>query len=166
MINEIKKILNEIPNNLKMQGIGDKETHWTHEIKKQFSIIGENKGYYVCTSKGNDIEIHCGEWIYDQCWLKYSEEKTEDFNYEYLLDVFLVLESEWGNAGDVIDDFHKILQAKARYKVMIFQENNPEKLYNYMTKNIEKYNYAGEKEIYILACYKSNESKFEVKILE
>ncbi|MBN2531604.1 MAG: hypothetical protein JXB88_01865 [Spirochaetales bacterium] len=163
MINEFKNILENLPKKLVEDNNIEYDLNWTLEIKKQFYELGKNKDYHVCTTKSDSITPHSGEWLYDLCWIIFNNDKNE-YNYGYLKDIVLALECEWGNSDKIIDDFHKLLQTKAKYKIMIFQSTKPEKLFEYMNKNINDY-WKTNDENYLLACYDRNVNNFKFRII-
>jgi len=160
MIAEFKKILEEIPEDLLKTGGFQSNKDWTTEIKKRFCELAP-KNYKTCATIGSSVKADYGEWLYDLCWLEYGEH-NDKCKYDYLRNVILTLESEWGNTSSVIDDFHKLLQAKAQYKVMIFQSKKPDDLFEYMIKNINDY-WKKDEEKYLLACYNNINNKFAFK---
>jgi hypothetical protein len=162
MIAEFKKILEEIPEDLLKTGGFQSDTDWTTEIKKRFFEFAP-KNYKICATISPSVKADYGEWLYDLCWLEYGED-NEKYHYKYLKNIVLALESEWGNSSQVIGDFHKLLQAKAQYKVMIFQSKKPNDLFKYMIKNINDY-WKKDEEKYLLACYNNIDKKFEFEEL-
>ena len=59
------------------------------------------------------------EWLYDVTWLKYEHEGER-----LLIEAPSVAECEWGNKGDIDDDFEKLLLARAGIRLMIFNGFN------------------------------------------
>ena len=138
MINEFKKILENLPQELIKRNNIEYDSNWTNEIKNQFCELGKEKNYKVCATKSASVKSHYEEWLYDLCWIEYYNNKNQ-LNYGYLKNIILALESEWGDSDKIIDDFHKLLQSKAKYKIMIFQSTNANKLFEYMESNINYY---------------------------
>ena len=93
------------------------------------------------------------------CWFSNSPE-------EKLLNVPLVLELEWDmKYAGIKYDFEKLLIAKAKFKVLVFQARS-KNVANYLTEleqGIHTYQGGGSGEIYLLACYDDNEGEFEIK---
>jgi hypothetical protein len=106
------------------------DSKWTREILVSLGRLGkrEDLDYFVCShgfghaawSEGKD----CGEWLHDQTWLDYNWDITP----RQLKRMVMALESEWGNAGDILDDFEKLLVARADLRVMIFQADDADAL--------------------------------------
>ena len=72
-------------------------------VKEELVRLGRCKGYKTCTSGvANKTGNTWGEWLYDVVWLK----ATDNFT---VCDVPLVAEIEWGNEGDIWDDFQSSL---------------------------------------------------------
>ncbi|OEH86080.1 hypothetical protein BHU72_14220 [Desulfuribacillus stibiiarsenatis] len=85
---------------------------WTKEILSKLVEIGNQHKYVTCASVKNATN---GEWMYDVSWLKYSSQS------QILESVELVAESEWGNEQRIMEDYEKLIQSKAKYKIMIMQ---------------------------------------------
>ena len=121
IIDTSKVILNRTAAELAGKGYGD--FHWTKQIKKSFIKLGKSQGYYTCTHGLAPGESDWGEWLYDITWIKYGK-SGKFFNPYDFHEVILTLESEWGDVGSVRDDYQKLVQAKSRFKVMIWQADN------------------------------------------
>ena len=87
---------------------------WTRQTKKLLVRLGKEAEYKTCATREQVPEATWSEWLYDVVWL----EATEDFQVN---DIKLVAEIEWGNEGDVWDDFQKLPLARADVRVMIFE---------------------------------------------
>ncbi len=84
---------------------------WAKAIKEKLGFLGHENGCMVCTSGFNGI-FERG-WPYDLVW--YQED-----NKGYLLDVPLVVESDWlEKFSEVKFDFEKLLAARATHRLMI-----------------------------------------------
>jgi len=79
---------------------------WTGTLKDVFAEIAkEVDPKYVLSSSG-----HGGELLFDMAWRRSDSSP----------DIILCMESEWGDVGDVVNDFTKLMNVKASIKVMIF----------------------------------------------
>lgn len=113
---------------------------WTKAIKTRLCKLGACKKYYICAlgvewvcdgkpdgDHGCAVEHEkkCkpnhGEWLYDVCWLDWKKKDPPR-----LKQVVLAAECEWGNDGDIYDDFEKLVQSRAGLRVMIFTKKNQE----------------------------------------
>ena len=56
-----------------------------------------------------------GEWLYDMTWYEPYDKKS-------MKSIPLVAECEWKTMGAISDDFQKLLCARARLKVLIYDE--------------------------------------------
>lgn len=121
LASEVIQVLTMVHQELKGQPVGDGA--WTNAVKTKLCRLGKEKHKYTVCASGVDNGIcqpDYGEWLYDVCWLRYSDEKNA-----YLLsDVVLVAESEWGNDQEVIHDFQKLMLARADLRVMIYADKN------------------------------------------
>src|SRR5215204_4685856 len=87
---------------------------WTQKLLSALGECGRQLGYYVC---GGGAEQHGGqcEWLYDLVWLKN--------NNGFIVDVPLILESEWSTSyKHISEDFEKLLVGRAQHRVMVFQQ--------------------------------------------
>ena len=107
----------------------------TKGVKAVFGGIGNQRRYRTYFSDGagrsfNQIQqdisnqvlggLHIPNvlsgWLYDILWWEQDQNG-------YVTDIPLVAESEWGNIEAVKDDFQKLLLARSKYRIMIFQGN-------------------------------------------
>jgi len=77
---------------------------WTRAVKHVLSEMGSKPGILVCCHGSEN-----GEWLLDIAW--FGREQHE---------ILLAVESEWGKAGDIEDDFDKLMSIKARCKLLLF----------------------------------------------
>ena len=112
---KIQKALEAIPARAKTENWKGKKP-WTKAVQK--AIVDVAKG-----EKWGTAANHCEE---------------ADENREFLYDIFcyqpgegsmtevqLVAESEWYSEGHIIEDFDKLLVARSKYRVMVFQADSP-----------------------------------------
>ncbi len=111
----------------------DRCAPWTKAILKALAILGRSTGCKVYTSKGNpkgDPDV--GEWLYDQAWIRYDRN-------DYMKTVPLVLESELGtNKVDRLNDFCKLIIARADHRIMIFSANDRRRAQNIIDEFVEE----------------------------
>tara|TARA_R110002110_G_scaffold412752_1_gene639103 strand:+ start:1222 stop:1767 length:546 start_codon:yes stop_codon:yes gene_type:complete len=95
---------------------------WTYHIKNSICALGTRHNFYVSSSDVDDHNTNNGEWLYDVTWLNYSGPKSFPDNHadRQLRRVYLALESEMGNLGDIFDDFEKLIQSTAQVRVFTF----------------------------------------------
>ena len=89
----------------------DKE--WSSVVLTALCALGQNRDCYVCASSVDKKKRDYPEWLYDITWLNYDNDNK-------LKSVELVGECEWGNPGDIEDDFQKLLVARAQVRLMIY----------------------------------------------
>ena len=97
------------------------DTEWTKAAKTKLCKIGREFG---CKVGAGGVEPGHGEWLYDATWLEYEPKPFPD---GLLVDVHLVAECEWGNFERIVEDFEKLLQARAGFRLMIFTGSNQAK---------------------------------------
>ena len=91
-------------------GDGMDRWEWTEEILKTLSQVGRKKFNYIARSsrKGDP-----SEWLWDLCWHQREDSGS-------LKEVPLVAEIEWGNFDKIMEDFEKLLVARALVRVMVY----------------------------------------------
>ncbi len=112
---KIEKILMCVANKAKSDktsGCAWSDRRWTSEIINGLVILGKNNGYEASARQCN--EANCGEWLFDLAWYKYNKNRQ-------LENLYLAMESEWGNKDAIRFDFEKLLVARAKYRLLIFQ---------------------------------------------
>jgi hypothetical protein len=99
---------------------------WTQEIKTALGRVArDHYQFYVCASGCEGPNQ--GEWLYDMVWLQNDD--------PHVVAVPLVLESEWSvKLKDIMEDFQKLLLARAEHRVMIFQQETTQQVYQVVEK--------------------------------
>ena len=134
------------------------DSAWTHQIKKDIGKLGIEEGWGICAG-GMKNEGFEAEWLYDLVWFE-SNKNNE------LLDVGLVLESEWNKSFDQVKyDFEKLLLSKSKYKVMVFQngEKATEEIFNILERILNNCRLAETPERYLLFGYNNQDDSFHIK---
>ena len=109
-------------------------TNWTNGIKAIFSVLGHTRNYqsysgfytngqytsdqvreHIQEMLGVPVPNYLSEWLYDILW--WDQQSPQG----YVNDIPLVVESEWGDAQAVKEDFHRLLLARSKYRIMIFE---------------------------------------------
>jgi hypothetical protein len=133
---------------------------WTKAIFKAIADLGTKLDYHICSSR-SDGEYD-GGWLYDLIWYE-NDEKGQ------LKSLPLVLESEWDkNYKGVKYDFEKLLIARAKYKIMIFQARRKKlpQFFQQMQSAIEAFHTASEDESYLLVCFDEDSWAFQIKTIK
>ena len=96
-------------------------TEWNKAVKTELCKIGRGRfGCYVCARDVDETDRDQGEWLYDVTWLEYEKNGRSELKARRkLVDAPLVAECEWGDLGDIYDDFEKILLARAGVRLII-----------------------------------------------
>jgi hypothetical protein len=155
--------LNQVCSASMKEGWANDDSKWTQKIKDKLWTIGVNSGFEVCTHKSGIIESIHGEWLYDITWIEYDRKGNDG----YLIDIPLVLESEWGKYDDIINDFEKLLLARARNKIMVFQMKNSDeinKMFVEFKKIISMFKRSNSSDRYLFAGLNYKENKFEFEV--
>ncbi len=100
------------------QSEGRSDTGWTLAIKEELTKLGKQLGYKVRGAQPRSTPRDYFEdgWLWDLTWVDLRDGKDN-----YLLDLPLVVESEWSPdlESEIIWDFQKLLVSRARLRVMI-----------------------------------------------
>ena len=93
----------------------DGNSKWTNAIATKLCQIGQ--GFHLqAGAKVDEANRNWGEWLYDVTWLEYDEDGR-------VVAAPLVAECEFGNLDEIIDDFDKLLLARACVRLMIYDGN-------------------------------------------
>lgn len=98
-----------------------KAAHWTRIIREELAKEGRVQNYYAYPDGTEDFNR--SEWLYDACWIDYGvpPSKLPPPQDRYLRSIAMAAECEWRSSdGDFLDDFEKLLQVRAKLRVMIF----------------------------------------------
>jgi hypothetical protein len=117
------------------------ETLWTLAVKDILGDLGKNElGYYVCCS-GSAFKDQ-GEWLLDLIWMDRGS-----------WTIALAVESEWGEANAIQEDFGKLLCVKAPQKLMLVNTKShkgSEEIRSTLQAMIDSYPYYSLHEEYLL----------------
>ncbi len=97
---------------VKAQQDGCSTTEWTRRVKQAIVDVGR-KLCWLTAANGCESD-EGSEWLYDVVWYQLDQSK-------HMTDVPLVAESEWGQGDAAKADFEKLLVARAKYRVMVFE---------------------------------------------
>lgn len=98
-----------------------KDGEWTKPMLTDLApaaleLCGEHAPRAACSFGGGEPAGHRKGWLYDFCCFVTDEA-------ERLVGLPIVIESEWLSWSQVLDDFEKLLQARAGLRVLIFQHD-------------------------------------------
>lgn len=156
---DLNQFENELNAWVKKAG-GEKDGVWTHEVKKILvNMAPKTNGIEVCASGAG---ANWGEWLCDVTWLQYSGERFQ----RPLLKMLLAAESEWGDEGDILDDFEKLLVCRADVRVMIFDDSKKvdlDKMITDLKTNTKSFAGIQNKDYFVFAYYKKSDDRFVVQ---
>ncbi|MCY4389848.1 MAG: hypothetical protein OXC18_22350 [Desulfurellaceae bacterium] len=151
--------------NDRLRGQGASDTEWTTAIKTALCQAGHGLNYLVAASLDrNRVVAGCaggpdfGEWLFDLVWMFWHGEPQRQLNR-----ICLVVESEWGNRGDIMDDFEKLLVARSDVRLMIFQASNEvevRKMFDLLEREAQGFEQSQAGDYYLLAGYDCEGSIF------
>ena len=144
-----------------LQGTGVGDGEWTTAIKRRFCQAGEDVGFATCGTTSGEAGCPCRfpEWLYDVCWLSYRRgdqgtKLTDSSDLDLLDAAELIVECEWGNLGDIRDDFQKLLVGRAKVRCMIWDRpQDAEMIVNWMSESVQRYAHSSPDDFYLLAAY-------------
>jgi hypothetical protein len=154
---EIVDLIRALPGTIDKQGQGNGPGVWTRQIINDFKRLGFQWGYWVCPDPHNSTSA----WLCDFCWYRNNE-------HHELAEVPLVLESEWSHKWkEIRHDFEKLHQAKARFKVMIFEEGDEsmDDVWRFLESSIRAFKNGKADEWYVLAAFLHKTRQFEVRVV-
>jgi hypothetical protein len=144
-LTEIQSILASLPKS----NPGWTGWEWTKEIKKALIALASDYGCKACAS--GCFEASWPEWLYDVTWLRQGEDDQKGL----LTDSPFVAEIEWSNKGAAMDDFQKLLLARADTKLMMFAASTADRgepLMTRMIRQVKAYARTEAGDRYILVC--------------
>jgi hypothetical protein len=137
-------------NSIALNDPGWDRPRWTQMIKKGLVSLGEKHGYHAYASQCENPDRP--EWLYDVTWIQVGQGKQQLL----VADSPLVAEIEWSSKeGDIMDDFQKLLLARADTRLMVFEAKNPKIGMERTEKLIEQiraYSHTQAGDYYVLAC--------------
>lgn len=138
---------------------GWRNSSWTKEIKDSLNGLAQpQNNMHACYS---GCDGGAGEWLFDVCWLEYSE---PNFG-RPLKRLLLAAECEWGNQGDIFDDFEKLLVARADVRLMMFDDSKLQSWQSTLKKLCEMaeiFTGSTKDDRFVFACYLCKEKRFEI----
>ena len=155
---EIMHAVREGLNNLKIDNL-ESTREWTRAVKTELCEIGRSRfNYKVGASGVNNGGF--GEWLYDVTWLEYERERDGlKWPATALIEAHLVAECEWGNDRNneyIIEDFEKLLLARAGIRLMIFNGFNQadsERIAERLAKKVGKFKDSRAEDDWLLAAW-------------
>ena len=129
---------------------------WTKAVKKELTKAGnELKCRVAANGVDNAKDV---EWLFDVVWMTLDWKPSRQ-----LKRIHLVVESEFGNVGDIADDFEKLLVARSDVRLMVFKKRNKSKVeeeFNRLEKEAREFCQRQSGDYYILAGHDDAKSKF------
>ena len=122
---------------------------WTRAIKTKLCEIGQDFKYRVGASNVPRAKCDWGEWLYDVTWLEGEPEGL-------MVDAHLVAECEWGSFEYIVEDFDKLLLARASVRLMIFDGNHKpgsEKIAAQLAERIRAFKGSRAEDAWLLAAF-------------
>jgi hypothetical protein len=130
---------------------------WTFFLKEKLAILGESYNFQV--SVGGFKDDYNSEWLFDLVWFK--EEVIGDNS--RLIDIPLVVESEWGiKLQDIKYDFEKLLVSRAAIRLMICESSkiNLASRIEYFKDAVNMFKMSQKGDFYLIAILLTDTEEF------
>ena len=166
IIDEIIAAFRQQQQELSQRGQPRSRGEWTQTVLTTLCKLGQGLGYttWATSRRPYRIPSECcdgDEWLYDVCWLQYP---SDDPNHTWLISVPMVAECEWGNLGDIEQDFSKLLLARATVRVMVYDswrfDRDPAVINNRLCELVSTFNGAPG-DIYLLIAMAYDDESFK-----
>ena len=150
---EKAEIISALQRSLDNLDVGDTKSNraWTRFVTAELCKIAKDFGLTTCASGVGDY----GEWLYDVTWLEYESAKPTDG----LIATHLVAECEWGYTADVIEDFQKLLLARASVRLMVFDGTTSlgsRGIAQLLAEQIRKFNLSQDEDGWLFASWEQS----------
>jgi len=147
---EIRNVLDSFGDDFWNESWGDR----TRRVKNRIGAIGKAEGYSVYANQSDFGEN--GEWLFDMTWLVIED--------GFVVNVPLVLESEWKRGDEIGNDFQKLMVSRAELRVMIFSfpdEESATTEINDLQKAVGLFSAGQASDRYLLATYREDLGRFD-----
>jgi hypothetical protein len=117
---KIRSTITKVEVDLVGQGVTNVST-WTRSLMNElYELANEHFHLRVWTGSNNDYDPTTNEWLYDMVWYESFDERGLEIK-----SIHMIMESEWNRSLEAIKyDFYKLLQGRAKLRVMLFQAND------------------------------------------
>jgi hypothetical protein len=161
MASQVRQSIESICTQAQAENLSD--GRWTFNILSELTRLGRGYGFKVRGAKQREDYFETG-WLWDLTWTEISDWRRSDRADGKLVEIPLVLESEWSLAyeNEILWDFQKLLVARAHLRVMIFQQNTKEsanKCLERMRDAIQSFSATRSGDRYLFACWIIKESR-------
>ncbi len=150
------------------------DTDWSNAIKAILGAIGQKRNFLSWSGfnsgkfakySPDQIKQHVEQvlnlpvpnyrvgWLYDILWWEQDQNAM-------VTNIPLVVESEWGSVDSVEDDFQKLLVARSKYRIMIFQRD-PDTINTWCKKQIHKYQCTQSNDRYLFCAWRAKYNRFD-----
>lgn len=139
------------------------DREWTFNILSDLTRLGRSYGFKVRGAKPAQDDFETG-WLWDLTWVDIRDWHRPDWADGKLVELPLVLESEWNVRfeDEILWDFQKLLVARAHLRVMIFQQSTTQAADNSLERMraaIKTFSATRSGDRYLFACWIFNESR-------
>lgn len=146
---QIRRALENLPGAFWHASWGER----TRVLKNAIGGVGARAGFTVY-AKDCDYRDN-GEWLFDMTWLSDRD--------GYMVDSFLILESEWLGGNELSNDFQKLLIGRADLRVFICSARNLEaarSIVDDRLREIRTFAKSAPQDRYLIAAYVEDQGAF------
>ncbi|MBZ5529774.1 MAG: hypothetical protein LAN71_18005 [Acidobacteriia bacterium] len=157
---QVHKFFSQLGETARQEG-WHKDSEWTVGINRYLTQLGHKHGFLVFASR---CEIADGkEWLYDHHWRSLNDKGN-------LVSIPLAMEIEWGFGAKnmrekVVEDFTKLIQARAQLRVMVFQGNSIESTLDELQNMVQEFADTQIGDRYLLAGWGWDTEKIHMRPL-
>lgn len=148
MLKNITTALSETSNQAStgsLRGYGN----FTQAFMESLTKLAYDEYKYNVYTHANRIDKTMNEWLYDMVW--YTPEPESLF---HVKEIHLVVESEWSTGKNQMEyDFYKLIQARAKHRLFIFQAKEVEERIAYFKNLVKNSTIAEDGDSYLFACW-------------
>ena len=141
----------------------ESDTIWTKAVKTKLCEIGRGRFGYRVHARTNEVDEAYrdgGEWLYDVTWLEYEKSGRG------LVDAPLIAECEWGDFEDIVEDFEKLLLARAGVRLMVFDGNykpGSKEIGERLAGKVREFNGSRAEDAWLLAAWERSDDGWSFK---
>ena len=151
----------ELEASLRQEPFSSSNERWTRNVLTTLCKAGQALGYKVGANPRyvEDEFRNSPEWLYDVYWLKYDKEG-------WVQSMPLAAESEWGGRDKVDYDYQKLLVARAKVRVMVYEgrkrDGGTEGFAKRFAYHVERFR-GDPGDTYLLIAYESHDAGWGFK---
>lgn len=145
----------------------ESDRRWTLELTQRLCALAGQRRLFTCASGIAAVPYATdGEWLWDVTWLRYDPWPMTATNAAVPKALVLAAECEWSpDAEQILNDFEKLLVARADHRLMVFQSipGRRQGLFDSMKRRIASFITTTSGDRYLLAAWSAPDDRFILK---